>query len=804
MWAVESVPLILCVDQLEDIYNQDEAPARFRRAAATLCDLTGRLPSAIVIIACLEDFYEKMRNDLTQPIRDRIERAPEPIILKGLRDQGEAEQIISYRLRYLYESLDVSYRDEEPTFPIPSDLMAKLPGMRMRDILDECHKYRERCVAAAGLVSQPDFPGKGNGKTPVPDLRAVDFAQRWNDFSQGFVTDIPTEDAQLAVILASALENCFDEIAPGAPCSADRNGNVVRVEWTNGRLLVGVCNKGAQGGGLGHQVQEIERLAADGVPPSTPLLVRSTEFPSNPKTRIAEQIGRFITKGGRRVVVEDSDWRRMLAMDAFRGRENRSDPAFATWLKDERPLSSLKALQSILDLDLGKPSRPARPASVPSRESDDKRKVTPVPVAETGPIVVGISSDRAAAPVLLEPNELTRHAAFLGGTGCGKTTLVLNLVEQLLLRGIPAILVDRKGDLCGYADEAIWQSSPGDPPQEARKARLRERMDVALFTPGNPHGRPLSIALTPAGLGRLPSLERNQAARYAAAGLAGMMNYTPRGAHQRCLAILIQAIDLLAQSMPDDAVTIEELTRFIDETDPSLVQAIGRLDQKLFGRVVQDLEALRLTRRGLLAAQGEHLDAEALLGLGRHAVPGRTRLSILSTKALGGLPDVQFWVAQLLVELTRWASRSPSPALQAVLLCDEADLYLPALRQPPTKEPMENLLRRARSAGLGVLLATQNPGDFDYKCRDNIQTWFVGRTKEENSKQKMRPMLGEYPGSIEDKLGSQVDGHFFVLRHGSVVGMRADRSAVPPQQLPEERITALARHSLDAVRGGKT
>ena len=91
-----------------------------------------------------------------------------------------------------------------------------------------------------------------------------------------------------------------------------------------------------------------------------------------------------------------------------------------------------------------------------------------------------------------------------------------------------------------------------------------------------------------------------------------------------------------------------------------------------------------------------------------------------------------------------------SATVAAVVLFDEADLYLPAVRQPATKEPMENLLKRARSAGLSLLLATQSPGDFDYKCRDNIRSWLVGQVKEETALRKLKPMFSEvrreFPG----------------------------------------------------------
>ena len=134
--------------------------------------------------------------------------------------------------------------------------------------------------------------------------------------------------------------------------------------------------------------------------------------------------------------------------------------------------------------------------------------------------------------------------------------------------------------------------------------------------------------------------------------------------------------------------------------------------------------------------------------------------------------------------LGRWISRSPHPSglLQAVLLFDEADLYLPAVRQPATKQPMEHLLRRARSAGLGLLLATQSPGDFDYKCRDNIRAWFVGQVKEANSIAKMKPMLSDCRIDVTARLPSQAAGEFLLIRGNDVTGLRARLSAVDPRR----------------------
>jgi len=441
------------------------------------------------------------------------------------------------------------------------------------------------------------------------------------------------------------------------------------------------------------------------------------------------------------------------------------------------------------------------PGPRPRPESEPRPEAHAGPVVEAGPVVVGRTTGFRPAPLEVDLESLTTHAAFLGTTGSGKTTIALSIVEQLLIRGIPAILIDRKGDLCRYADPRAWEGPAPDLATEPRRAALRERADIALYTPGNPEGRPLSISAVPPGLGGMKSAERESTARYAAWALGGMMNYKATGDYESRIVILTKAMDVLSQDRPAGVVSLPELIEFIDSADPALVNAIGRLDTKLFKKLVQNLETIRHSRGNLLAAQGEPMDAEALLGLGPHARPGKTRLSIISTKFLGPNQDIQFWVAQFLIEMTRWTSKSPSSGLQAALLMDEADLYLPAVGKPSTKEPMESLLKRARSAGLGLLLATQSPGDFDYKCRENIGSWFVGKVAQPPALAKMRPMLNDCRADIEARLPGQGKGQFHLLRPGEATAFQSDRSLVATEQLPEGEILSLARRTRDGSSG---
>ena len=114
----------------------------------------------------------------------------------------------------------------------------------------------------------------------------------------------------------------------------------------------------------------------------------------------------------------------------------------------------------------------------------------------------------------------------------------------------------------------------------------------------------------------------------------------------------------------------------------------------------------------------------------------RTRLSIIYTGFLGDNENILFWVSQFLSEALRFCQRNPNDELQAVVMFDEADLYIPANAKPATAEPLQSLLKRARSAGLGIMLATQSPGDLDYKSRDQITSWFIGRVREDTALQK--------------------------------------------------------------------
>jgi DNA helicase HerA-like ATPase len=223
--------------------------------------------------------------------------------------------------------------------------------------------------------------------------------------------------------------------------------------------------------------------------------------------------------------------------------------------------------------------------------------------------------------------------------------------------------------------------------------------------------------------------------------------------------------------------------------DDALTLELGGYEEKHFKKLAQDLLTLAHQHRRLLEG-GQQLDVDDLLG---RRLTGKTRLAIVNTQSLSDPGTVDFWVSQFLLAVDRWRAKNPSESLQAVFLFDEADLYLPAAGAvPATKGPMESLLKRARSAGLGLFLATQSPGDLDYRCRDQVLTWLVGRVKEPVAIAKLRPMLDRRPGAA-DKLAGQKAGEFYLVREGDVAPVATARNLIPTEQVPEDRILALAR-----------
>lgn len=863
MWTAERASLVFCIDQVEDLRFFDNAEERFQRAIRDLIQIANRVPTSIVLISILEDFYGQVRGVLAQSYIDRIEKAG-PVALLESRTAEEARQIIGKRLEYQAALAGgASYADPAQFFG--PQFFEEFGGLSTRRLLEHAQtrlraKAGEDADEASGDADEaPSWISQlGNSLTtalgfpalPVAEEEPVPFDYRdgWERFIAGSEAEIPSNDSDLIDILCSALALARNEWGSSVTLTVKRlelgdqvpafDLNVEHKSGIASEARVFLCNRPTQGGGLKRQLDRVLQSMGG----RTCILLRASDFPPPSKNQTGQAMTKFRSAGGRTIIMPIAEWERMMMVREFHD-QNRFSKGFAQWFESAKLMSALPAVSRILRLDalLRPPPLPAQtqralnavlpglftgqtgegmvgedlaaigtaaaaafdvgassPVNLEPAANDDELPMSVLLDEHAGDgtsILAGRDIAKSNKPVTLNMSVLKRHAAVLGGSGSGKTTLALSIIEQLLLKGIPAILIDRKGDLASYANPDVWRATDNElTERRGEREKLGDAIDVAVYTPGRASGRPISITLLPRGINELPDHEQQLLANLSAAALGDMLHLKNSATHQKLSGTLSVALRILGMRSRTE-VTLADLIDLLENEDADLTDLTQRMDPSgRFRRdLVAQLDSLRLRNASLFAPGGESMSIESLLGLGPFARPGRTRLSIVYTGFLGDNENILFWVSQFLSEALRFCQRNPNDELQAVMMLDEADLYIPANAKPATAEPLQSLLKRARSAGLGIMLATQSPGDLDYKSRDQITSWFIGRVREETALKKLRAAFqsesGLDPAAV---LPHQTVGEFHLVQEGLVRAIKAHRSLINAEQVPFDRIEQLA------------
>ena len=847
MWIVDGAALVISIDQVEDLRFFEDYHERFQKAARDLIQIANRVPTSIVLLSCLGDFYGKVREVLAQSYIDRIEKAG-PVSLKEARTAEEAQLIIAKRIQ-----ADASRSDIDPLLFFGPQFFDEFSGLSTRRILELAQaRVREQVAEAdpAGEEAKGGFISTlaaalgfgGRDEAGGADASAlIEFHERWDRFTAQSEAEIPSDEHELLTVLTNALTlaraewgGALDVVVKRPELGTDLPALDLSLRHEGGptkEARVFLCNRPTQGGGLKRQLDKL--LAAMGT--GSAFLLRASDFPANKKNQTGQAFRKFRELGGRTVLVPIPDWERMMMVCEFHAQHRRS-AGFAHWFERTKLLSDILSLAQLLRLELfgrslngkapGEPHaaqtetpEPATGHGYPASAADwtgwgpapwgapgpaSKEADLPLSVLldETGDAAASILAGRAlnsSKSITLNRNVLRRHAAVLGGSGSGKTTLALCVIEQLLLRGTPVVLIDRKGDLCSYANPDVWRAHDGEfSERRGEREKLADSIDVAVYTPGRASGRPISITLLPNGINELPDQEQQLLANMSAAALGDMLHFKNSATHQKQSGTLSVALRILGSRFSKE-VTLADLIYLLEDEDPELSDLTQRMDPS--GRIRRDLvaqlDSLRHRNAALFEAGGEPLRMDSLLGMGRYGrTDGRTRLSIIYTGFLGDNENILFWVSQFLSEALRFCQRNPNDELQAVVMFDEADLYIPANAKPATAEPLQSLLKRARSAGLGIMLATQSPGDLDYKSRDQITSWFIGRVREDTALRKLRAAFqsesGLDPGAV---LPGQTVGEFHLVQEGLVRPMRAQKSLIVAEQVPFDRIEQLARET---------
>jgi hypothetical protein len=415
--------------------------------------------------------------------------------------------------------------------------------------------------------------------------------------------------------------------------------------------------------------------------------------------------------------------------------------------------------------------------------------------------------------VLYDSKDLTTHAVCVGMTGSGKTGLCLSLLEEAAIDGVPAICIDPKGDLGNllltfpnlapldfepWVDAAeanrkgwsvgefaaktaeTWKNGLAEWDQAPERiGKLRAAADVAIYTPGAETGLPLSVlrSFSPtvgseggqSPLGTVPDLQ-NGALRdrigSVVSGLLSLMSIEadPIGSREHILlANILEGAWRAGLSL--------DMTGLIQAVQKPAFDKLGAFDLETFFPAKDRLK-LAMQLNNLIASpgfatwmQGEPLDAQRLL----FTSSGKPRISIISIAHLNDA-ERMFIVTLVLNEVIAWMrNQSGTGSLRAILYMDEIFGFFPPTANPPSKQPMLTLLKQARAFGLGVVLATQNPVDLDYKGLANCGTWFIGRLQTERDKMRviegLKSALPDSAGMDLETLMGSLTQRVFLMRN---------------------------------------
>ncbi len=382
------------------------------------------------------------------------------------------------------------------------------------------------------------------------------------------------------------------------------------------------------------------------------------------------------------------------------------------------------------------------------------------------------TSQMADEIVYYDSRDLTTHAVVVGMTGSGKTGMCIAMLEEAVLDNIPAIAIDPKGDITNLLltfpnlrteDFAPWVNVDDarraglDPTEFAqdvaqqwrdglaswsivpqRIAAYKNAAHFTIYTPGSDAGLPISIldSFQPPREGweghEEFHRERISAITTALLALVGKNVEPVRDREHVLISNIFEAAWRSGRSL-----TVEDIILQIQKPP---FPRLGVFDVDTFFPEKERFK-LAMELNNIIAApsfqtwiSGQPLDIRRLL----YTDEGKAKVSIFY---LAHLNDAErsFMITLLLENMLAWMQTlSGTTSLRSILYFDEVfGHFPPAPRNPPTKEPLLRMLKQARAFGIGVILATQNPGDLDYKGLSNAGTWFIGKLQTDNDKKRV-------------------------------------------------------------------
>lgn len=441
-----------------------------------------------------------------------------------------------------------------------------------------------------------------------------------------------------------------------------------------------------------------------------------------------------------------------------------------------------------------------------------------------------LDGEEGGSTLLLPAHHLVTHGVVVGMTGSGKTGLVTVLIEEALGAGIPTLVIDVKGDLPNLLlsfpsfDPAAfepWVEAGGDADPEATEAAARQlaeqqRVALASWNIGEPElrrycERTSMRVITPGAssgesLHMLSALERR----------SSRWNTDPEAARNALSAAVSLVLRLVGRD-PDPAKSREHVLLSV-----LAEHRLGAGESADLGTLMSDLlnpplsevgvlpinAFLKKNERSSLAAALNNLMASPTfcswrkgtsLDVGEWVAQknGRTPAVIVSVAHLDE-EERALVLGVLLEEILSWVrGLRGTDKLRALVVFDEVYGFMPPHpSNPPTKRPLVALMKQARAFGVGVVVATQNPMDLDYRALSNAGFWCIGRLQTDADRARV---LDGLMGSVSALRRTETElGRY--LQHLAPRWFILQNTHVPNA----EPVVLNPRHAISLLRGPMT
>ncbi|MFP4567851.1 MAG: ATP-binding protein [Candidatus Woesearchaeota archaeon] len=384
-------------------------------------------------------------------------------------------------------------------------------------------------------------------------------------------------------------------------------------------------------------------------------------------------------------------------------------------------------------------------------------------------IISSIDSDK----LYFELNDLTKHAAILGTTGSGKTVMCKVLIEEALLKGIPVIAIDPKGDISGLGiHNEKFDFRPFLSKAKAKKTAQtyfkahkafapKFSHETSIFTPKSNAGLKVSLMpdlSCPKNFSKINKMDSGSISVLIEPISESVVSLAGISSNKDKVQTLISQI-ILESWQKQKSLDINLLIKKLIEPDFSVVGSLNLEDflkEKDRMKAASSINLLLSSPSKKIWSEGSPLNAKLMLK--------KNSLSVFDLRFCASIEEKQFVVEQILQELYKFLlSEGGSSKLKYILYIDELAGFLPPPpANPASKKLLETLIRQARAFGLGIVVATQNPGDIDYKILGNIGSRFIGKLRTVNDIEKVASATDIKPSELKAVLSKVKTGEFFL------------------------------------------